>query len=259
MSGPLDLYLAPTGALDAAQLAVLADLLEARERARAARLPEGPVRRDFIAAHALVRLVLSRHRPARSPRAWRFEIAPHGKPSPVDAAGLAFNLSHAEGLVAVGVGEDMEVGVDVEPLAAAGKMERAAPVFCAPQERVALSRMEAAERSAVLLALWTIKESLLKAMGSGFTLSPQSISCALAPLQLVDGPWVAPAPHAFVASLAPEGVAPEGFQVAACGLCPVPPMLRVHLVERLGGELGVSCAPALTAAFAPVALARPGE
>ena len=291
MSATLDLYLAPTGALGPPDLTSLADLLDADERDRAARLPAGDARRDFVAAHALARLALSRHRPALAPRAWRFEAGPDGKPAPVGMGNIAFNLSHGAGLVAVAIGVGAEVGVDVEPLSAEADLERTAPVFCTHEERVALSVMEPADRRSALLALWTLKESLLKAAGRGFSLSPLAISCQFAPLELVRGPWEPP-PHAVVARLAGEasGALPvRGFQVAACALrafpsevgtgsregnalnqrdgslqCfhetlkrsrPEPPLLRVHGVERLAGDFAVSSCPPLAAAFVPVARA----
>lgn len=255
MSGTLDLYLAPTGVLGPADLTSLADLLDADERHRAARLPAGDARRDFVAAHALVRLALSRHRPAMAPRGWRFEAGPNGKPAPAGRDDIAFNLSHGGGLVAVVVGEGLAVGVDVEPLSAEAETERTAPVFCSHEERVALSVMDPAERRSALLALWTVKESLLKAVGRGFTLSPQAISCAFAPLELVHWPREQPPAHAFVARLGGEGpvaLSVSGFQVAVCALGAERPVLRVTRVQGLAGDLAARPCPDLTAAFVPV-------
>ncbi|QTL05023.1 4'-phosphopantetheinyl transferase superfamily protein [Aquabacter sp. L1I39] len=261
MSLALDLYLAPTDGLAASDLSALADLLDAAESARAARLPEGPTRRDFVAAHGLARHVLSHHRPALPPIEWRFTTGPHGKPSPVDADGLAFTLSHGAGLVAIAAAEGMEVGVDVEPLSAEADMERIAPVFCAPDERVALSVMAPEERRAALLALWTLKESLVKAVGRGFSLSPQDISCAFAPCELVRWPLGGKAPFAFLARLDREGAHgafADGFQVAVAALTTAPPMLRVHWVNDLGGGLALTSGAALAAAFRPVGIGRSG-
>lgn len=253
MSATLTLYLAPTGTLDATELAPLAGLLDADEQARADRLPGGPARRDFLAAHALVRLALSNHRPGMKPCAWRFVTGADGKPEVAGGEAPAFNLSHAAGLVAVAVGEGMAVGVDVEPLAAQADLERAAPVFCSKEERVALALMDVAERRDALLALWTLKESLLKAMGRGFSLSPQAITCALGPLEWLDAP--VEQPHAWMARLDADGAgtAPmRGFQVAACALGPERPVLRVHGVQCLAAPLVAPPCPALDAAFVPV-------
>lgn len=264
MSPTLDLYLAPTGGLAASSLSALADLLDTEERARAARLPQGPARRDFLAAHALARHVLSRHRPALPPRAWRFTTGPHGKPAPLGAEGLAFSLSHGAGLVAVAVSEGTEVGVDVEPLAAEAHMERIAPVFCAPDEQVALSVMAPEARRAALLALWTLKESLVKAVGRGFSLSPRDICCAFAPFELLRWPLDGKPPLAFLARLevarleaeGAHGGAADGVQVAVAMLGSAPPMLRVHRVHALEAGLASTSDASLAAAFRPVGIDR---
>src|SRR5205823_6502928 len=74
-------------------------------------------RRDYIAAHALTRAALSRHR-AVSPSDWRFEANSNGKPSVVasqsGAPPLTFSLSHTRGLVACAVTHAAHIGIDVE-------------------------------------------------------------------------------------------------------------------------------------------------
>jgi 4'-phosphopantetheinyl transferase len=94
------------------------ECLSADERARCARFERAGDRRDYAAAHVLLRRMLTAHG-GRPEREWAFVTGPHGKPmlppGMSDRAGLSFNLAHARGLVACAVAFDVEVGVDVEP------------------------------------------------------------------------------------------------------------------------------------------------
>ena len=98
-------------------MAVALEWLSAEERTRCARLAFASDRRDFIAAHALLRHALSAHG-HRDAREWLFIPDANGKPELASAPGerpqLAFNLSHTRGLVACVVARDVDVGIDVE-------------------------------------------------------------------------------------------------------------------------------------------------
>jgi 4'-phosphopantetheinyl transferase len=76
-------------------------LLSADERQRCHALRSERLRREFVAAHVLVRLVLSRYAPVE-PAAWRFGRTSFGRPMIANAgcAHVCFSLSHTSGLVA---------------------------------------------------------------------------------------------------------------------------------------------------------------
>src|SRR5689334_10737211 len=71
----------------------LATLLDAGERERAARFAFGHHRRQFLAAHALKRLMLSAAVPgSHGPAKWVFETGAQGKPKVSGPAGPHFNI-----------------------------------------------------------------------------------------------------------------------------------------------------------------------
>src|SRR5207253_1525523 len=75
-------------------------------------------RREYAAAHALLRTSLSRHADV-APESWTFHDEPGGKPSPVLEPGmpnLSCNLSHTRGLVACAIALGHPVGIDVEAI-----------------------------------------------------------------------------------------------------------------------------------------------
>jgi len=90
-------------------------------------------------------------------------------------AGLHFNLSHCEDLALVALCADGPVGVDIEPAGRAPSLLECVEVFCHPDEIAALPAEEA-RRAAALLEIWTGKEALLKALGTGLSLAPQTVA-----------------------------------------------------------------------------------
>jgi 4'-phosphopantetheinyl transferase len=94
-------------------------------------------------------------------------------------AGLHFNLSHCEDLAVVALCSDGPVGVDIEPAGRAPSLLECVEVFCHPDEIAALPVAEA-PRAAALLEIWTGKEALLKALGTGLSLAPQTVALARA-------------------------------------------------------------------------------
>lgn len=101
----------------------------------------------------------------------------HGKPYLDGVQGLYFNLSHA-GEYAICAISDREIGCDIEridPQINLGIADR----FFTPEEAEWMRAEEnASEQVERFFRLWTLKESLMKATGLGFSLSPRTFSFA---------------------------------------------------------------------------------
>jgi len=92
-------------------------LLQAPELENLLRLGPPEARRDYLAAHALVRTMLAERVDLLAPTTVRLRSTPLGKPvvvAPPDARRLRFSLSHADGIAMCAIAEDWEIGVDVE-------------------------------------------------------------------------------------------------------------------------------------------------
>ncbi|HVZ73442.1 MAG TPA: 4'-phosphopantetheinyl transferase superfamily protein [Polyangia bacterium] len=165
--------------MSAATAARCEALLSPDERARGARYRGAGDRARHLAAHALARAALSTTAPLIAPAAWRFVTNAHGRPevAPEQLAGAPrFNLSHTHGLVACAVARDREVGVDVEHTEPKTlDLEVARAVF-APAEVDAIVALPEAERRARFFAIWTLKESYIKARGLGLALPLQKFA-----------------------------------------------------------------------------------
>lgn len=103
---------------------------------------------------------------------------PTGKPHLADTpCPLHFNLSHAGHFLAVVISTQGPVGVDLEPRCRAAELLGCEDSFCHPLELRTLPD-EPTSRSDRLLELWTAKEAVLKAVGTGMLHPPQEIRIA---------------------------------------------------------------------------------
>jgi 4'-phosphopantetheinyl transferase len=147
----------------------LVDLLDDAERDRLRRFRHPADRARYLAAHALTRLVL-----ADAVGAAAAELAfdrtcrcgeQHGKPTL--PGGPGFSLTHGGDLVGLAV-HDGPVGLDVERLRPLHDLAAMAAHACSPAEAV--------PDAAAFFTLWTRKEALLKATGTGLSAPMTSIT-----------------------------------------------------------------------------------
>lgn len=100
---------------------------------------------------------------------------PHGKPYFVDFP-VQFSVSHCPGLVCCGL-SPFALGVDAEALRPYD--DRLARRVCTAEEYAAL--LAAPDKDTELTRLWTVKESLMKLSGLGFSLGFQRVVPAAFP------------------------------------------------------------------------------
>ena len=182
-----DQIVALTVAVDAIPEAIwprLTALLDAAEQERAARFRFDPDRRQYQAAHALKRLMLTAAaKGAVAPQAWAFAAGAHGKPRVAPDDEPRFNLSHCDGLVACAVSRSTEIGLDVENTGRRPALELARAYF-APAEQAWLQRLAPAAQLHGFFQLWTLKEAFIKATGKGLAQPLDAFSFAFDPLRI---------------------------------------------------------------------------
>ncbi|SPA33012.1 putative 4'-phosphopantetheinyl transferase superfamily protein [Cupriavidus taiwanensis] len=164
--------------LDDAQVnpacARLAHTLAPDERARALAYRHARHCNGYVARRGLLRWLVGGYLHCQ-PEALRLTVSPFGQPVlQWPQAGLAFSVSHTDGLALLAFARDCRLGVDVERRA--GDVNVAAVpgfgrgIFSA-QEAQVLARAPPAAADA-LLGIWTRKEALLKALGTGLSADP---------------------------------------------------------------------------------------
>jgi 4'-phosphopantetheinyl transferase len=153
-------------------------LLTLEEHAAGRRLLFERDQHRHIVTRALLRTVLSAYS-ATPPRAWCFATNAYGKPLLLEANGdpspLSFNLSHSGQNITLAITRGRAVGVDVEMVRACNQEALAARHF-APDEVAALAILTPHERMMRFIELWTLKESYLKATGTGLNAPLNSAS-----------------------------------------------------------------------------------
>jgi 4'-phosphopantetheinyl transferase len=121
---------------------------------------------------------------------------------------LAFSASHSDGLAAVAVTRGRAIGVDVERLRPIDDNLGIARSFFCTSEYVSLAALPEHERNDAFLALWTRKESVVKATGLGLAMpldgfDVQAASQGMGRPQGPDGPL----PYVFADVKLPAGFA----------------------------------------------------
>ena len=150
-------------------------LLDADERARAARFHFERDRGRYVAAHAALRRLLAR-RTGRDAASLAIETGPYGKPYLAGTPGCAFSLSHSEDLALVALADDGEIGVDLERVRPLADLEGLERQCLTAGERRVLDGLAPADRSLAFLRHWTRKEACLKALGTGLHIEPATFA-----------------------------------------------------------------------------------
>jgi 4'-phosphopantetheinyl transferase len=147
--------------------------LSAEERARYDAIQDDGERRRGMRTRIALRGILALYLgcpPQRLP----LQTALAGRPCLGEtAASIDFNVSHSgdRALIAVAPGR-CRVGVDVEKVIALGDLDRLASALCTPAERQAFAGMPPADRLQSFFALWTSREAVIKAIGTGWSRAP---------------------------------------------------------------------------------------
>lgn len=151
--------------LDGADIEACRSALGPAELAKADRFVFARDRCRYMAAHAALRGVLSfytGHPPAR------LDIleTQQGKPFLADGR-PAFSLSHSGGTALVAVAIEGQVGVDIEHVAPRNDEIAIARSLFARREVALLEGLPDEARRALFFELWTCREAVLKAAGTG--------------------------------------------------------------------------------------------
>lgn len=141
---------------------------------------------------------------------------PYGKPYFAAHPEAHFNLSHSGAWILCAV-HDAPVGVDVEQ-EAPERMDT--HTFMSPQEALRHSQLKREDRPNHFFRLWTLKESLLKAAGTGLGHDPRRITLSLeASGVTLEGAPIAPLGTRWVLDSLPM---PVGAAAALCFAGPGP-------------------------------------
>lgn len=168
----IDLWLIYYRQIPSRQLPALHGLLSESEREQRQRYVFEDDRVRYLVTRAAVRIILSRYA-AVAPGDWEFERNEYGRPKIAHCHAITdidFNISHTHGLIAIAVGGNRAVGIDVENVVVRRPSVDIANHFFSAVEATELSHCREEHRSERFFEYWTLKESYIKARGMGLSL-----------------------------------------------------------------------------------------
>ena len=148
--------------------------LQPQEIERAGRYKSDPRRLQYTASRALLRALLADHT-NRPPCSFELVADERGKPICVD--GPAVSISHSGDIVACGVCDAGDIGVDVEFSGRTRDVDAIAQRYFCREEAEWLAG-EPADR---FYMLWVLKEAWLKATGTGIAGGFDKLRCRVTP------------------------------------------------------------------------------
>jgi 4'-phosphopantetheinyl transferase len=165
-------------------------LLSSEERARVERFH---FKRDgirFGVCRSTLRRILGSYL-AGAPESLEFVFSAHGKPALKESAvPLEFNVSHSREIALIALTKGKPVGVDVEAIRYDfSVVDVAVDVFSA-RELPRFCSLPSDTQRLTFFETWAAKEAYLKALGTGFSLSPTRIDVAdlpVKPVKTIDG------------------------------------------------------------------------
>jgi 4'-phosphopantetheinyl transferase len=138
--------------------------------------------REYFISHAALRILLSRIFIEVNPRSWRLSKNDFGKPSiigPFDISPLRFNISHSIDRGAISIGNAIDLGVDIEKVTREIDVMSIAESCFSIKELKELKELRPPEIGQKFFEIWTLKESLVKAVGHGLSLPLTRFSITL--------------------------------------------------------------------------------
>lgn len=173
----IHVFAAPlSGVISEERYAILND----DERERAKRLISPLHRQRFIAAHVILREILSRYVNTR-PDSLQFTFSSHRKPELVSTftgGKLHFNLSHSENMAVFAITTSGEVGIDIEKIQPLNKSD-VAERFFSDAEKSALASLPPSQQTSGFYHVWARKEAIIKANGKGLAIPLSSFSVSI--------------------------------------------------------------------------------
>ena len=124
---------------------------------------------NYLVSHALVRLALSEYTDLK-PEIWQFQKNSHGRPDIKQAANdtpLKFNLTHTQGLCACVVTSGAQCGIDAELINRKNDLKKIAQRMFADSEIDTMQSLQGGEFRKSFFRFWTLRESYVKALGTG--------------------------------------------------------------------------------------------
>jgi 4'-phosphopantetheinyl transferase len=153
-------------------------VLSASEWERAMRFRLHADQARFSVTRGVLRTLLGRYLQMPG-SAIRFSANEYGKPA-TDGE-IKFNVAHSGDYALLAFTREIEVGVDVERMSGDRVASDLARRVLSAKEYERFAALADSERETTFFQIWTLKEAVLKALGSGLSIAPECLEVAFYP------------------------------------------------------------------------------
>ena len=147
-------------------------VLNAAELARAQQYKHDKLRQRFIITRAILKQILARYQDIKAEDIY-FERGQYGKlflSGQREGEGLVFNVSHSANRLAVVIGTEQRLGVDIEQHKSTVSLSGLVKKCFSESESQFWRGLPESEQLETFFDIWTVKESFVKATGRGIAL-----------------------------------------------------------------------------------------
>lgn len=158
-------------------------VLCAEENARADRFHFNRDRETWLITRGILRTLLGQYLALSADRI-EFHCNTAGKPAlrpGLVECDLRFNVSHSGQYSLLAFAAGFDIGVDIECNEGHSGLEQLSPSVFSADDLAIFLRLPSHLRLAAFLAAWTRKEAVLKALGTGLSLSPELLEVTFEP------------------------------------------------------------------------------
>lgn len=194
---------------------VLNNYLSVDEKIRASTFRSILDRNRYIAAHAVLRMLLTHITGAEL----KLISNAYGKPALRNSA-FQFNLSHSGNIILLAFALHKPLGVDVERMRVMGDLSTIAGQNFHIAEVIDINKYDEADKSQAFFSCWSKKEAVSKAVGMGLSMPLNSYRVAVEPFE---GNWDLEIPYPYPQKWSLHAFHPQEGYFAAIA-CPNPNM-----------------------------------
>lgn len=153
------------------------EFLSAPELSRADQYYDPVDRKRYTIARGLLRILIGRYL-GKHPTTIQFEYSEHGKPKLLEKA-LHFSKTSSAGLGLITFSRESELGIDLEQTREIDDLPSLSKKLFSAEEHVLMQEAQPSERIELFYNVWTRKEAVLKAMGTGLFFPPDQLTVSL--------------------------------------------------------------------------------
>lgn len=135
-------------------------------------------RNRYIIRTGILKSILGRYLDI-SPNIVQFNIGKNGKPHLCKVSGqidINFNISYSEEITVFAFTRNQEIGIDIEKIQNFPEIDTIVNRFFSIEEKIVLNSLSNSKKTHAFFKLWTCKEALIKAMGTGLSQSIKHVN-----------------------------------------------------------------------------------